>query len=129
MSGKSQSFGQVFLECIDEGLSVLGDEPRLAVYQYLSTICSLPRDDIPERVEDFAVGLKKGLRGASKVIERLILRKLFQRLGSTFREAPDLDFIDYVEEAKRRFEIFSQKHGFPGDTTETIRSKKGQVAS
>ena len=116
----------MLLECVDEGLSVLGNEPRQAVYQYLSTIHSLDREQIPDKIDEFATGLKKALGGASRVIERLILKKLFQRIGSTFRETPDSAFTDYVSEAKRRFEITSTRHG---DPLEGLRSKKGQVPS
>src|SRR4029077_334334 len=86
MSVRSQPFEQLLLECIDEGPSVLGNEPRQALYQYLLAICSLPREEIPGRVPEFAAGLRKSLGGASKVIERMILRKLFQKIGSSFRE-------------------------------------------
>ncbi len=119
-------FGEVLLDCVDEALSVLGNEPRQAVYQYLSTIHSLDREQIPDKVDEFAAGLKKALGGASRVIERLILKKLFQRIGSTFRETADLEFTDYVSEAKRRFEVTASKHG---DLLESLRSKKGQVPS
>jgi hypothetical protein len=125
MSSRSGSFPQILLECIDEGLAVLGNEPREAMYQFLDTICSLPRESIPERVSDFGNGLKKALGGASKVIERVILRKLFERTGSTFREVPDMDFNEYVSEARRRFEVLSHRNE---DNVEG-RSKKGQIPS
>jgi hypothetical protein len=121
---RTQPFSQVLLDCVDEGLSVLGNEPRLAVYQYLATIHSLDREQIPDQIDEFATGLKKALGGASRVIERLILKKLFQKIGSTFRETEDLEFGDYVREAKRRFEITSTKQN---DPMESLRSKKGQV--
>ena len=126
MSGRSLSFPQTLLESIDEGLSVLGNEPREAVYQFLRTICSLPREDIPDHVPEFAAGLKRALGGASKVIERLILRRLFEKTGSSFRDVPDTDFNEYVLDAKRRFEIVSHRHEDPAEGT---RSKKGQVSS
>jgi hypothetical protein len=129
LSARGQPFGQLLLECIDDGLDVLGNEPRQALYQYLLTICSLPREEIPDRVADFAAGLRKALGGASKVIERLILRKLFQKTGSSFREAIDTEFTDYVADAKRRYEILSHRHGVAEDTIDPVRSKKGQVTS
>ncbi|SRR6266704_761393 len=125
MSARSLSFPQLLLESIDEGLSVLGNEPREAVYQFLRTICSLPREDIPDHVPEFAAGLKRALGGASKVIERLILRRLFEKTGSSFRDVPDTDFNDYVSDAKRRFEILSHRHD---DSAESAKSKKGQVS-
>jgi hypothetical protein len=124
---RAQPFELLLLECIDEGLSVLGNEPRQALYQYLLTICSLPRDEIPSRVADFAAGLKKSLGGASRVIERIILRKLFQKTGSNFRETMDTEFTEYVAEAKRRYEMLSRKHGVEEDSTDVTRSKKGQI--
>jgi hypothetical protein len=126
MSNRNQSFSQLLLDSIDEGLSVLGNEPREAVYQFLRTILSLSREDIPDHVPDFAAGLKKALGGASKVIERIVLRKLFEKTGSNFREVPDMEFNDYVQEAKRRFEIVSHRQDEPVDGS---RSKKGQISS
>lgn len=102
---------------------MLGNEPKLAVYQYLSSIHSLDREQIPEKVDQFSAGMRKALGSASKVIERLILKKLYQRIGSTYREVSDLDFTDYVTEAKRRFELTS-RHSDPADS---LRSKKGQI--
>ena len=103
---------------------MLGNEPKQAVYQYLSTIQSLDREQIPDKVDEFSAGLRKALGTASRVIERLILKKLFQRIGSSFRETAELEFTDYVTEARRRFEIVSVKHG---DQQEGLRSKKSQV--
>jgi hypothetical protein len=127
MTTRAQPFEQLLLDCIDEGLSVLGNEPREALYQYLLTICSLPREEIPVRVGDFAAGLKKSLGGASKVIERIILRKLFQKTGSSFKETIDTEFTEYVADAKRRYEILSHRHGAAEDSVDPVRSKKGQI--
>ena len=129
MTTRAQPFERLLLECIDEGLSVLGNEPRQAMYQYLLTICSLPREEIPGRVTDFVAGLRKSLGGASKVIERIILRKLFQKTGSSFKETIDTVFTEYVADAKRRYEILSHRHGVPEDSTDSVRSKKGQITS
>jgi hypothetical protein len=125
----SKSFPSVFLESVDEAFNVLGNEPSVAVYQFLATICALPKMEIPDRISDFDKGLKQALGGASKVIERLILRKLFEKLGFTLKESEALEFVDYVDDAKRRFEIFSQKTSHLNDQFENVRSKKGQVSS
>ena len=129
MTARAQPFELLLLECIDEGLSVLGNEPRQALYQYLLTICSLPREEIPNRVAEFAGGLRKSLGGASKVIERMILRKLFQKTGYSFRETTDMEFTEYVADAKRRYEILSHRHGVAEDNAYSTSSKKGQASS
>src|SRR5438876_12187674 len=97
---RAQLFEQLLLECIDEGLSVLDNEPRQAMYQYLLTICSLPREEIPGRVTDFVALLRKSLGGDSKVIERIILSKLVQTTGSSYKETIDTDFTESVADAK-----------------------------
>jgi hypothetical protein len=124
----SKLFGQVLLEAIDESLSVLGDEPRRATYEYLATIDSLQREDIPARLEDFSQGMKRALGGASSVLQKVMLKKLFQKIGSTFKEAQDFDFIDYVKEAERRYDVLSHHKVSQEETKVSGRSKKGQVS-
>ncbi len=129
MNIRGRQFGEVLLEAVDESLSVLGDEPKQAIYQYLMTMHSIQREEILDKLEEFAAGLKQALGGASAVMERLILKKLFQRLGSTFRESQGLDFHDYVDDAKRRFETLRQRHVAQDEFEEHGKSKKGQVPS
>ncbi len=129
MNQKGQPFSELLLEVIDDSLSVLGDQPRQAVYQYLMTMHSIHREEIPDRLEEFMSGLEKALGGASSVIERLILRKLFQRIGSTFRETQNLEFRDYINDAKRRFEIARHRQGSQDEFLYPNRSKKSQVSS
>ncbi len=128
MSGRVREFDQLLLEAIDDGLSVLGEEPRSAFYQFLATMHALPREDIPEKVEEFSKGLKKALGGAYPVVQRIILRKLFQKLGYSFHESAGLELVDYVLEAKQRFEILPQRQSVEEHTTEYRRSKKSQMA-
>ncbi len=124
-SSKTQQFGEVLLESIDDSLQILGEEPKNAVYQYLSTIQSLEKNDIPDRLEDFQSGLKSALGGAARVVERLILRKLFQKIGSTFKETSEYEFAEHVNEARRRFEGSKQRSSILKDQTGQTKLKKG----
>ncbi len=128
MTSVSKPFGQVLLGAIDESLSVLGEEPRHAVYQYLATVNSLQREDIPERLEEFSQGMKKALGGASSVLQKVVLKKLFQKIGSAFKESQDFGFVDYVKEAERRYDVLSQHRASQEETRTPVRSKKGQVS-
>jgi len=126
MTSPSRPFAEILMDSINEALSVLGGEPQQAVFQFLQTICSLPKEEIPQRVPEFATGLRRAIGSASKVIEKMILRKLSEKTGSAFKEIPDSEFSDYVEDAKRRFEILSHRED---DSLSGARSKKGQVPS
>jgi hypothetical protein len=123
--GKTQEFGEVLLESIDDSLLILGEEPKNAVYQYLSTIQSLEKKDIPDHLEDFQSGLKSALGGAARVVERLILRKLFQKIGSTFKESSEYEFAEHVNEARRRFEGTRQRPPTLKDQMGQTKLKKG----
>jgi hypothetical protein len=128
MNPKDHLFSELLLDAIDDSLSVLGDQPRQAVYQYLMTMHSIQREEIPDKPGEFVLGLRKALGGASSVIERLILKKLFQRIGSTFRETQNLEFGDYISDAKRRFEMARQRHGSQDEFLDQNKSKKSQAA-
>ncbi len=106
----------------------MGEEPKRALYQYLFTIHSLTREDIPARIGEFVLGLKKALGAASKVIEKLILKKVYEKIGSTFQESHGLEFGDYIEEARQKFEIQRQRLVGVGDSSEYGRSKKAQFS-
>jgi hypothetical protein len=127
LSVRGLTFNQVLLESVDESLGVLGDEPRKAMYEYLMTIHSLPRDEIPGRTDDFISGLKRALGSASGVIEKLILKKLYQRIGTSFHESEGLEFQDYLDDARRRFEV-TRQHKIQDDSVDFAKSKKGQFS-
>ncbi|HZD12116.1 MAG TPA: hypothetical protein VE177_01180, partial [Candidatus Binatus sp.] len=114
----------LLLDSIDDSLLILGDEPRRAVYQYLATMKSLERKDIPYRLGDFESGLRSALGGAARVVERLILRKLFQKIGSVFKESNDYEFGEHVTEARRRYEL-AKLHQQQKDPASANRLKKG----
>ena len=127
MSSKERAFAQLLLEVVDDAFSVLGEAPKRALYQYLSTVHSLEREEIPDRTKDFSDGLRKALGGASFVIQKVILRKLFQRLGHTFKESQGLGFSDYVTDAMQRFEASMNRY-VQHESFEIGRSKKRQVS-
>jgi len=85
----------------------------------------LDKKDIPDRLEDFQSGLKSALGGAARVVERLILRKLFQKIGSTFKETSEYEFGEHVNEARRRFEGTRQRSSMQRDQMGQVKLKKG----
>ena len=122
------SFDQLVLEAIDESLSVMGEEPKKALYQYLLSIHSLKTEEIPSRIVDFVTGLKRALGAASKVIERLVLKKLYNKIGLTFQELQGLDFGDYIEDARRKFEVQAPGALGTDDSAGYSSSKKAQFS-
>ena len=117
----------MFLQAIDESLSVMGEEPKKALYQYLLSIHLLKTEDIPSRIGQFTLGMRRALGTASRVIEKLILKRLYEKIGTTYLEAQGFDFSDYVEEARQKFSM--QPSRSPDSPSEYGRSKKAQFSS
>lgn len=65
------------LQCIDEGLQVLGESSKDAIYYHLEYNYKLKRKEIPRKPETFCKGLKAmfGEDGAN-VIRKWIIEKL-----------------------------------------------------
>jgi H2-forming N5,N10-methylenetetrahydromethanopterin dehydrogenase-like enzyme len=92
------------LESVDETMTALLSRRVVdALYVNLETVHSIPRDEIPYKIETLCSTLQKifGSSGMS-TISRAIARKLFIKLGLTFPDGPPRTLPDYLEEAKVR---------------------------
>jgi len=90
----------VLLEAVDEGLLVLGENSRKAIYFHLQNMVSLKKEDIPDRTEAFAEGLKIIFGTGAKAIEIWIVKSLYQKLGAKYEEKRNSRFEDYLNDAR-----------------------------
>jgi len=93
--------GEVLLQAVDEGLSVPGEIVRVAIYQRIERSYRLRREEIPEKLEIFHQALQDLLGGSAKVMEKLIAKNLYRRLGLNFTEHANWNIVDYVNHAKK----------------------------
>jgi len=85
------------MQCVDDGLEVLADSGKKAIYYYLKKNFRLKREQIPQKPEKFCRGLTLmfGEEGAY-IIENWIVEKLRmtfhlkQRSKTTFANAIDM---------------------------------------
>jgi len=100
-----KTFDKLFLEVIDDALASLGESARQAIYFHLETKFSLPRNEIPSRVEDFGSGLEKIFGPGAHFIEILIMKKLHSKLNKPIMwdEGKELVFSEYVMVARKSF--------------------------
>jgi len=61
----------------------------------------LRRGEIAEKPEVFSAGLERLMVSAARVIEILILKNLYRRLGLAFEEKEGYEFSDYVKELRK----------------------------
>ena len=93
-------FREALLEAVDYGLTVLGEIVRQAIYKRIEKDHGLKRAEIPERLEDFHKALESVLGANAKIVERLIAKNLYERLGLNFTSRPEWTLIEYVDHAK-----------------------------
>jgi len=99
-------FATILLDSIDEALSSLGQNVKVSIYFHLENKFSVPKQDIPDRVEDFSNALEQIFGQASKQLEILIIKHLHQKINLNYKWAgpnwlvPNLTFEKYVKLAR-----------------------------
>jgi len=100
---KTTSFEEVLLEAIDEGLSMLRESPKQAIYYHLEKTFKMNRLDIPYRIEEFTDAVEKIFGSGAKILEIQIMKCLFKKVGYTFKHYPkqkNLTFTEYIAAVK-----------------------------
>ena len=96
------NFEEALLEAVDEGLSVLGESAKQAVYCHLGKTFKITRQDIPYRLEEFTDAVEGIFGAGAKILEIQIMKCLFKKVGHTFKNYPrqeELTFTEYVTAA------------------------------
>jgi hypothetical protein len=113
---KPQNFEEVLLEAIDEGLSVLGESSKQALYFHLEKTFKMNRRDIPYRIEEFTDAVEKIFGKGARILEIQIMKSLFKKVGYQFKhysKRKDITFTEYVTAVKVGNGNAGKKHPKP----------------
>jgi hypothetical protein len=101
----TKAFDKILLEAVDEALASLGDSAKQAIYFHIESKFKISKKEIPSHVGVFAEGLEKIFGAGAKFLEILIMKKLYERVGSPleWNTSKELEFVNYVEAARRSF--------------------------
>jgi hypothetical protein len=104
----SKDFHKLFLQAVDGAFSSLGDSARQSIYFHLETRFRMPRNEIPDRLEDFENGLEKIFGAGTKFLEILIMKRLYETMEPKRRvmkwnDNKEFKFVDYVKATKQSF--------------------------
>jgi len=107
--GTAPEFNRLLVESLDESFAaILGEIPKKTVYDVLERNHAITRNCIPEKLSEFTVALETVFGAApSKVLERIVVKELYSKLGLTYIERPDWRLDDYVTEARSRTTLFN----------------------
>ncbi|MGQ9565322.1 MAG: hypothetical protein ACUVT5_02100 [Candidatus Bathyarchaeales archaeon] len=102
---KKQDFDRLVLEAVDEGLSVLGESSKQAVYFHLAKTFHIRKDEIPKKIEEFDEAMKKIFGLGAGFLEILIMQRLYRKVDGSldWDEAKDLTLVEYVGVVRRCF--------------------------
>lgn len=100
MEEKHKDFEKLFIEAVDEGLNVLGESGRQMIFFHLEKSHSIKRHEIPKKPEAFATGLEKIFGAGATVLEKLIVKSLYSKLGLKYEDKEERPFADYVNDVK-----------------------------
>lgn len=98
---KLSRLDDALLEAVDFGLAVPGEIVRETIYERLETAYGIKRVEIPEKLPAFHQALRELVRSVANVMERVIAKNLYTRLGQSFVNHEDWTLIEYVADLKR----------------------------
>lgn len=97
---RKSKFNEFLVMTVDEVLKETFGEAGLLIYTYLESQ-SVKREEIPEKLEAFAKGLRNFSAGGS-VVEAIILRNLHSRFGLEFeQDCENHSFTDQVAKLRK----------------------------
>jgi hypothetical protein len=100
-----QGFDKLLIEAVDEGLSALGESSKQAIYFHIEKSFNVEKEEIPDKVEVFAVAIEKIFGVGANFLEALIMQRLYQIANGSLKwnRARDLTFTEYVAVVRRCF--------------------------
>lgn len=100
-----ETLDDLLLKVLDETMKqVFRETGTKFIYNFLENNIYSKREDIAEKPEVFSAALQRLLGSGARVIEKLILKNLYSKLGLKLEEKEGYEFSDYVKELKKRFE-------------------------
>lgn len=111
MQEKYKDFEKLFIEAVDEGLEALGESGRHMIFFHLEKSYSVKRHEIPKKPEAFAEGLEKIFGAGASVLEKLIVKSLYSKLGLKYEDKEGRPFAEYVRDVKEANEAKEEKGG------------------
>ena len=100
-----EEFNMLLLEAIDEGFSAIGQSSKQAIFYHLETGFGIRKQEVPEKVDEFANAIERIFGLGASFLEILIMKLLYEKTKLTVQlDSPkDFKFTTYVTSAKQSF--------------------------
>jgi len=97
---RADDFDKLLLEAVDDGLTSLGSSAKQTIYSYLERKFNIAKQDVPDRIEEFANAIEEIFGVGAHLIEIQIMKSLYGKVGRFcrhFLKKDQLVFAEYVE--------------------------------
>ena len=94
-------FSEILLAAVEESLSSLGDSPKHAILFHLEASFKIKKEHIPENITEFAKALEKIFGPGALYLEKLIVKRLYEKLGLEFEDVESRNFLERVDNVKK----------------------------
>jgi hypothetical protein len=96
------NFSKILLAAVEESLSSLGDSPKEAILFHLESSFNIKKEHIPENITEFTKALENIFGPGATYLEKLIVKRLYEKLGLESEDSGRLDFLESVNEVRKR---------------------------
>jgi len=98
---KGKDLNSFFAEAVDDTLKqIFKEDGAKVIYEFLENHSRLKLEEVADKPEVFSAILERLMVSAAHVIEKMILKNLYRRLGLKFEEKPGYEFPDYIRELR-----------------------------
>ena len=98
---KFKDWNSLFAETVDDTLKqIFKEDGARVIYEFLENHTCLRLEEVADRPKVFSASLERLMVSAAKVIEKLILKNLYSRIGLKFEEKKGYEFSDYIRELR-----------------------------
>lgn len=105
-------FDKIYAEVVSEAMSVLGEGTSLIV-SYLEQKYSITLAETADNPKALSEALDAALDESRRVIQRRILRLLYERINTKFPSYMTIDFEERISQAKKRMKRLSPRIRHP----------------
>jgi hypothetical protein len=104
-SSRTIIFEEALAQSVSEAMAIYGRQISQIVSNYLEKKHSIPPRSLGENPQALAAALQDALDSGARIVERRILRSLFEKLGS-HQPSPPSNFEDAITKAKIEYQKY-----------------------
>jgi len=81
---------------------MLGNSPKQAILFHLENSFKIKEETIPINIMYFAEALEEIFGPGASHLEKLIVKRINEKLGLAYKDVEKMDFLEHVDQLKKR---------------------------